>query len=142
MPRWMLSLVLALSVVSLATAATPFETVLLPTGTYAVGTYVMDPVDVPASYVVGTLKVDRAEWLDDTVLIELIIEEKQTAESDWHVLGSATSKGGLYYRRGVLVPQTTYSVPLPAPELSTRQMRGTLVISGGSLTSTIYGEIR
>ena len=55
-------------------AATPLETTLLPTSTYAPDTYVLPIIDVPAGYTIAMIKVDREEWLDTNTSIVASLE--------------------------------------------------------------------
>ena len=123
-------------------AATPLETTLLPTSTYAPDTYVLPIIDVPAGYTIAMIKVDREEWLDTNTSIVASLEVSTDGFVTSTALGSASFPGGLYYRRGVLVLFSAMSAPIPYPESETRQLRWTVTMSGGNIPTTVIGEIR
>jgi hypothetical protein len=120
------------------------STVVLPQGTYAIGTRVLGPATVPLGLTSVELVLDGAAMTDPALQVTLVIDLSLDGGVTWNsphpdvdpfpigatFVGGATNEHGGgpldFYRRGVDFPQPTNAA---------RQIKATITIAGTPLTT-------
>ena len=118
--------------------------IVLPHGTYPEGTRVLGPANVAQGLTGFTLSLDRDEWLAGVSLaltVDLSLDNGATWNNPHPQVDpypvSLTAVGGVALDKfGAAYPTTMIEVPLPQPSSTTRKIRATMVVVGGSLTAT------
>jgi len=121
----------------------PVETTVLNEATYAVGDYSFLPVSIPVGYTVAYAKLSRALWLDPLTHVQWDISVSQDSGATWVPLASGTSVGGISIdpRTGIPRPFYTVGAGISQPDNPNRQLKGTIHITGGPITTTIYAGL-
>jgi hypothetical protein len=124
---------------------TPVEVTILSESTYSEGTYEIPSVAIPSGYTVGSIKLDRTAWLNPAATVEWHLHLSMDGGKTWeepHVAGGA--RGGIVMnpRTGLPATYSSISVALPEPGNHNRRFKGTVVVSGGTVTTTVYGGLR
>lgn len=138
----LLALALTLSLSAVPVAAQ--STVVLPQGTYPAGTRTLGPVAVPNGTTAFVLSLDRTNWTNVNVKVALTFDLSLDGGTTWNPHPDAdpfpvglTAEGGTARdKNGNVVNTTTLSAPVPDVTNTNRRVRATLVITGGSLTTS------
>jgi hypothetical protein len=117
--------------------------VVLPQGTYPAGSRVLGPAAVPTGITGFTLALDRAAWVAGVTLamtVDLSLDSGVTWNTPPETVApypvGLTAEGGVALdKNGAAYTQTTLSTAIPQSASTTRQLRATVVITGGSLTT-------
>lgn len=119
-------------------------TVVMPLADYPEQSRVLGPAVVPAGITQVMFSVQRNTpadatiWPSAAVTISLVVEVSYDNGGTWRPLMNFASSGGQVIDKdtGLAAPISAGSCTLTQPELSTRQVRGTLTIAGGTLRSS------
>lgn len=100
------------------------------------GTIVSPAVDVPAGATNVAIDFDGSTLLDPAITIDTMIEFAPDGVT-WREIAGANFQCGMKERDQV-TPRAVYTVNTDIPADGTaRQLRGTLTINGGSITTTL-----
>ena len=114
-------------------------TAILPMGPYPAGTYTIPATSVPLN--IGTVKLaaDRTAWLDAASTVVASMEWSFDGGTTWSPGGSWTSHGGTaLLPDGITVSTESNAVfTMPQPTNPNRKVRGSVVVSGATATSSV-----
>lgn len=139
----MKTLVLLLLLISTAALAAQQEirTRDLPLGTYPAKTYNIPVHNIPQGYRFLAFIFSREQWTDPNVTLTIRIDASGNSGKTWiSDYCGATAKGGnVLNQNNQIIPYTILICVNRNVASTTRQIRGTITISGGNLTT--YGEV-
>lgn len=116
---------------------------VLPQGTYPPGTRTLGPAAVPKNLSSFTLAFDRTNWADG-VTLDLTVDLSLDGGVTWNPhpdvdpfpVGLSAVGGVQLDKNGNPYTTTAVSAAIPQPGSTTRSVRATITIGGGSLTTT------
>lgn len=120
------------------------QVIVVPHGTYQVGTRIFGPVAVPVGLTNATVAFDRGEWTSQSTTITLNIDLSLDGGVTWNLhpdadpfpVGMEAEGGVALDKNGVPYTQSSRSAPLPQPGSSQRMVRGFITVAGGPITTT------
>lgn len=122
------------------------HTTLLNKVTLQPGQRAFGPVAVPDALSSATLTVDRTQWTDPTVVLAVTLDLSIDGGVTWASMtpSEATdpfpiafeSEGGAVLDKNGN-PSLVTSMTADFPPVSNRQLRGTITLTGGPLTTTV-----
>jgi hypothetical protein len=118
---------------------------------YAVGTHPVAPTPVPAGVARTEILIDRADWLNAAVTMNFRLELSLDAGATWSPDPSGqeafpwapfpitfSGRGGaMPMPGGGTLANSTVSFDVPQPDNPNRQVRGSMVVEGATLRTTI-----
>lgn len=109
-------------------------TITIPSGSYGPGTFSVPETNLPSSARVIELRLDRTLWLDPSVSLAVSLECLENAV--WVQCGRVTTVGGVVLNPVTGQPITTFTARFTMPDTGRNRVRGSLEITGGSLTTS------
>ena len=114
-------------------------TVILPMAPYPAGTYTMPSTAVPLNISTVKVAVDRTLWADPAVTVDARMEWSFDGGTVWSPGGGWTANGGtMFLRDGTTVSTESFaSFVMPQASNPNRKIRGSVVVAGGTVTSSV-----
>jgi hypothetical protein len=120
------------------------KTVVLPQGTYPVGTRVIGPFTVVTGATEYSFSFDKTNWQDPAVTVDVMFDLSLDGGATWNNPHPAvdpfpcgfTAEGGGLDKHGVSYADVTFSVLIPQPQNTQRRLRANVIIAGGPLTTS------
>lgn len=121
------------------------STIVLPQGTYPIGTRTLGPANVPQGVSSVELQLDGTQMTDPALHLTVGLDLSLDGGATWASTnpGVATdpfpvameTQGGSKTRTGAPVPIYNLGTNIPSPSSSTRQIKATVTITGTPLTT-------
>jgi hypothetical protein len=134
-----------LSSVVWAAQLAPIDAVVMPVDTYSIGVYPFSAFSVPSGYTVGLVELDKTQWTDPSTFITYAIEFSMDNGVTWNQVpgcGGVTYGGSIDPRTGLPSTVARISCPIAQPANTQRQIHGEVIVSGGSITTSVKAGLR
>jgi len=120
------------------------DTVVLPQGTYPIGTRTLGPATVPVGVTQIELALDGAAMTSPALHVSMALDLSLDGGSTWNTPHpqvdpfpvTMTLDGGAKDRQGNPLPKYTIGTRLPDPSNANRRVRAVVIISGTALTTS------
>jgi hypothetical protein len=106
---------------------------VLPLDTYAAGVHTISSTIIPSSVSLIELTFSRETWTDPSVILESELEISYDAGKTWAEWCAGKAAGGILENH----TETVFTCFDRNTGLSTRRVRGSFTITGGSLTTIV-----
>jgi len=124
------------------------RSLILPQGTYPIGTRTLGPVTIPLGVTFVALELAGAAMTNPALALTVTLDLSLDGGTTWASVSPstptdpfpviATMEGGMLNKQGTFQDPYYLSVTgIPAPTNANRRVRATVVIAGASLTTAI-----
>ena len=120
--------------------------ILINNVTLQSGIHNFGPIIIPSSISRVVLTVDRTNWIDPAVALSLTLDfsldgviwasQSPSQQTDPYPI-TITAEGGTIKDRNGILQHTYISAVFPSVGNTTRQLKGSLTLMGGNLTTTV-----
>jgi len=119
--------------------------VVVPTQTFAAGTYAFGPFNVQQGLTKVQVVFDKSAWTDPAVTLDMHVDISFDNGQTWNSPHpdvdpfpvGFTAEGGGLDKFGNPYLAATLATSLPGPTVNQRRLRVNAVIAGGSLTTSV-----
>jgi hypothetical protein len=114
--------------------------VAIPAGSYPPGTYPLPALGIADAITQATVTLDVSQHTDPAIVWSVTMDLSLDGGASWHFLWGASRVGGVVIHNSVALTTATFQSPV-LPAGPGRQMRGTLVVTGGTFVMPSAGTL-